>query len=207
MKGYIVAVGLLVPSANSLDPGSNAATMVNWQAAAGIAAPQFTEDFESYAIGTDLNGVPLIGGMTLTDTNAVPNVTVQSSSSFFGSSTPFGQGLALRENRLFVFEFAAPTQYFALYDIDDSGSSLTLYLEDNTTATFTGLDTTGSSGLSGEFLGFVSSGPAITKIDFNGAGGDGEWGIDNVMYGAVPEPATMAALGLGVAAMIRRRKR
>lgn len=32
-------------------------------------------------------------------------------------------------------------------------------------------------------------------------------GIDNVAYTAVPEPATMAALGLGVAAMIRRRNR
>lgn len=32
-------------------------------------------------------------------------------------------------------------------------------------------------------------------------------GIDTVAYNAVPEPATMAALGLGVAAMIRRRNR
>jgi hypothetical protein len=32
-------------------------------------------------------------------------------------------------------------------------------------------------------------------------------GIDEVAYTAVPEPATMAALGLGVAAMIRRRNR
>lgn len=32
-------------------------------------------------------------------------------------------------------------------------------------------------------------------------------GLDTVAYTAVPEPATMAALGLGVAAMIRRRNR
>jgi len=181
--------------------------MTNWLTAAGIAAPEFTEDFESYAIGTDLNGAQFIGGVTFTDTNVTPSVTVQSSSAFFGSSIPFGQGLALRESRLFTFEFVQPVQYFALYDIDAGGGGVTLYLSDNTTASFTGFDSTASSGLSGEFLGFVSSGPAITKIDFNGAGGDGEWGIDNVMYGAVPEPATMAALGLGVAAMIRRRKR
>ncbi len=44
-----------------------------------------------------------------------------------------------------------------------------------------------------------NGGPSGANSDFIG--------IDDVAYTAVPEPATMAALGLGVAAMIRRRNR
>lgn len=66
------------------------------------------------------------------------------------------------------------------------------------TATITGL----GGPTSGRFAfnyNVPGGGPSGNNSDFIG--------IDDVTYTAVPEPATMAALGLGVAAMIRRRNR
>jgi len=65
-----------------------------------------------------------------------------------------------------------------------------------------------------EFAGFVDPNLAVTKVsiimtraDLNG--GRDLIGIDDVRYTAcaVPEPGTMAALGLGVAALVRRRRK
>ncbi|MFM9873363.1 MAG: PEP-CTERM sorting domain-containing protein [Fimbriimonadaceae bacterium] len=192
---------------NSSDPANNAATRTAWLAAAGVAAPDFLEDFESYAIGTSLQSVSLIGGATITDSNATPVISVQSSSTFFGGSVPFGKGLALRETHAYTFAFAAPISYFGMYDIDQGGSSFRVFLADSSFVDFSGLDSTASSGSSGEFVGFVAVGPMITSIQFNADGGDNEVGIDELQYGAaVPEPTTMIALALG-AAVVGRRKR
>lgn len=192
---------------NSPDPGSNVATRDAWLAAAGVAAPASFEDFESYSLGTSLQSVPLIGGATITDSNAAPVISVQSSSAFFGGSVPFGQGLALREGHAYTFAFTAPITYFGFYDIDQGGSSFRVFLADSTFVDFSGLDSTGSSGSSGEFVGFVSAGPMITSIQFNADGGDNEVGIDELQYGAVPEPATMSLLGLGALALLRKKRK
>ncbi|MBX3096919.1 MAG: PEP-CTERM sorting domain-containing protein [Fimbriimonadaceae bacterium] len=192
---------------NSPNVAGNVAMRDSWLLAAGIASPMFTEDFESYAIGTDLNGMPLIGGATWTDTHSAPSVTVQSSSAFFGGSVPTGQGLALRELRRFTVNLAAPTTYIAFYDIDDGNTDVRVLLQDNTFVDFNSLDGTATSGDSGEFLGFHSAGSPIVGLSIWGDGGDSEWGIDNLQYGAVPEPATVIALGAGALALARRRRR
>lgn len=47
----------------------------------------------------------------------------------------------------------------------------------------------------------------VTEIQIT-PGYFGDWvGIDNIQYELVPEPATMVALGLGAAAMLRRRRK
>ncbi|MBX3096920.1 MAG: PEP-CTERM sorting domain-containing protein [Fimbriimonadaceae bacterium] len=214
MRGITLLAGLLVMGGamaqvtiyNSPNVAGNVAMRDSWLLAAGIASPMFTENFESYAIGTDLNGMPLIGGATWTDTNSVPSVTVQSSSAFFGGSIPTGQGLALFENRTFTVALSAPTSYIAFYDIDDGGTDVRVLLQDNTFVDFNNLDSTAVGGDSGEFLGFHSAGSPIVGLSILGDGGDGEWGIDNLQYGAVPEPATVIALGVGALALLRRRK-
>ena len=64
-----------------------------------------------------------------------------------------------------------------------------------------------------QFLGFVDPTAAITDVWVvmrrDTIGGDRDLiGIDDVRYTAcVPEPASMAAIGLGVATLIRRRRR
>ncbi len=66
---------------------------------------------------------------------------------------------------------------------------------------------------SGIFTGFVASGGDFaTSVRYRstnvtaGSGGEG-FGMDNLAGRAVPEPASMAVLGLGVAALLRRRRR
>lgn len=207
LTGAAAAAFSQVTIFNSASSAGNDAMRTSWLTAAGIGAPTFLEDFETYAAGTNLNGSALGGGVTITDTNSAPSVTAQSSSAFFGGSIPFGMGLAMREDRTFSFLFAAPTHYVALVDIDDSGSDIRVYLTDNSSFAFNNLDSTSTTGLSGEFLGFVSAGLPISRIEYTASGGDGEWGIDNLEYGAVPEPGTMAALGLGLVAILRRRRK
>lgn len=74
------------------------------------------------------------------------------------------------------------------------------------------MDLTGGNG---DFLGFdLTGGDQATHVVWRAAtangqplGGEG-FGIDNFVYGQpVPEPATMIALGLGAAAILRRRSR
>jgi hypothetical protein len=67
-----------------------------------------------------------------------------------------------------------------------------------------------SSGFSGQtaedrFYGWVNPG-GISRITITHSGGGGIE-VDHIQYGAVPEPATMAAIGLGMAGMIARRRR
>lgn len=51
----------------------------------------------------------------------------------------------------------------------------------------------------------------LKSVRFNGvsaaAGGDFAFGLDNIEVSPVPEPATMTALALGAAALLRRRRR
>lgn len=64
-----------------------------------------------------------------------------------------------------------------------------------------------------QFLGFIDAGAMITKVSVvmrrdTLDGGRDLIGIDDVRYTAcVPEPASMAILGLGVAALVRRKRK
>jgi hypothetical protein len=57
-----------------------------------------------------------------------------------------------------------------------------------------------------EFFGFTDPTASILAVTITNIGNDA-WGIDDVQYNSIPEPATMVLMGGGLvaAALIRRR--
>lgn len=193
---------------NSTSFAGNAAERASWLSAIGIAGGANFVDFEAITVGTNVNGVDLGGGLSLSHPSG--NALVQSSASFFGSSNPIDtRAVALQEIAgTITLNFVTPVDYVGGFDIDMPGGTLRATFTDNTTAQIT-LDSTATSGDTAEFWGvWRNDAAAISKIEFiASSGGDGEWGLDNLEYGAVPEPGTMIAIGAGLAlARLRRRR-
>lgn len=194
---------------NSDSFSGNAAKRDAWLAAAGVSAGANFIDFEAVSVGTNLNSVDLGGGASIVHPSG--SALVQSSPTFFGSSNPIGtRALAMTEvSGSISLSFDAPVEYVGGYDIDMPGGTLKVTLADNTTESFS-WDATGSSGNTAEFWGFWRNDTAgIKKVEFlSTSGGDGEWGLDNIEYGVVPEPGSVIGFGLGVAMLgyLRRRR-
>lgn len=217
MKLVFLASGLVATTAFS-SAGAiffNATTFANsaaerdlWLNAIGITAGDNFVDFESITVGTNVNGVDLGGGLSISHPNG--NALVQSAASFFGSSNPIDtRAVALQEiSGTITLNFATPVDYVGGFDIDMPGGTLRAVFTDNSSAQIT-LDTTGSSGDTAEFWGvWRNDAAAISRIEFIAtSGGDGEWGLDNLEYGAVPEPGTLLAIAAGVALSRVRRRR
>lgn len=113
------------------------------------------------------------------------------------------------------FGTTAPISAFGFYgtDIGDINGNLTIGLLDtnNVTTTFT-LSTAGSANGNLLFWGFTDNAKAYTKVTFgNTASGRDVFGFDDMVVGdltqvqsaAVPEPTTLALVGLGLFAAIR----
>src|SRR5690606_18944808 len=70
---------------NSATPANNAATRASFLAAAGVGSGQFFEDFESYALNTDMNGASLAGGLVMNNTGT-GLMDIRGGTSFGGST-------------------------------------------------------------------------------------------------------------------------
>lgn len=217
MKQFFAVAGLLGAASssfagalffNSTSFAGNGAERALWLSTIGISGGANFVDFEAITVGTNVNGVDLGGGLSLTHPSGT--ALVQSSSSFFGGSNPIDtRAVALQEIAgTITLNFATPVDYVGGFDIDLPGATLRAVFTDNSTAQIN-LNTTATSGNTAEFWGvWRNDAAAISRIEFIGSsGGDGEWGLDNLEYGAVPEPGTMIAIGTGLAfARLRRRR-
>ena len=79
------------------------------------------------------------------------------------------------------------------------GGPLTSYTNSNSTS--------GTTNWQSFTTSFVATGTSTDVAFLNGTPDNSFAGLDNVSVQAVPEPASLAALGLGAAALLRRRKK
>ncbi|MBS1717985.1 MAG: PEP-CTERM sorting domain-containing protein [Armatimonadetes bacterium] len=182
------------------------------------------EGFDGFAPGVDLNGASVGnasfstygGGSTplqvILGSAGVRNP--MNPSSGLNVLSPGGSDPSAEADNLLV-TFATDVQFAGMdvvFDVPDGASFTSVtFLDAGNNTLFTDAFIPAPNGAPGyQFVGFGSNIANIHSMKFNEF--DGSAPDDNVAYdtlsysAAVPEPATMAILGMGIAALIKRRK-
>lgn len=215
MRRTLLTLALLAAGTAQAAAVSVYTTLAGWQA--GVGSPGQLQDFGSYGLGTNLNGVSVLPGVTVSS-NAGP-VTVFGADNIaiaFGPSRQAG-------NTYYEVQYALPYRAIA-FDIAgfesipgvpstavDDGR-LSFLFSDGSTQDF---NITGGSGAN-IFIGLISD-VSITRLRWyeahEASGGNEETGLDNLRVAlrgngnTVPLPGTLplVALALGVLPLARRR--
>lgn len=215
MRRTLLTLALLAAGTAQAATVSVYTTLAAWQAA--IASPAQTQDFTGYPIGTDLTGVAVLPGVTLSSNlGPVEVFSADTEAVAFGPARQAG-------NAYYEAQYALPFRAVAL-DITafesipgdgstavDSGLLRFLFSDGSSTD----LSVFGGSGAN-IFIGIVSD-VAVTSFRWNEAheanGLNEETGLDNLRVAlrgngnTVPLPGTLplVALALGVLPLVRRR--
>ncbi|HRK20848.1 MAG TPA: PEP-CTERM sorting domain-containing protein [Fimbriimonadaceae bacterium] len=195
--------------------GHASISFVNSTASYGFAGITVDEDFESFSpkdtslASVDTPGI-LFTPITLNVFVSSPGYTNYGITGATASSILTTSG---DEDYKGTLKVTARRLGFDIYTIDDPGSPNSVpgappvRVTVTSTTEFATYDIPAPSGNFG-FLGIVSDDPIVEFTWYGQSGGVRNTGIDNTRISSVvPEPATMAALAVGVAAMFRRRKR
>ncbi len=190
--------------ANSSDPRPNSDAAA---AALDLAVGTFgLIDFESAPVGS-FTGLTLAPGVNLTGTDysggyqTILDASAYTPDNIFGyNTTAGGAKFASFYGGFMTLTFATPITAFGAYFTGGQlVNSVTALYESGATETIYATLVAGGS----EFIGFTST-ENITLVYMDGT--NDIIGVDDIRYSAVPEPATMLALALGLASAARRRR-
>jgi hypothetical protein len=176
------------------------------------------EDFSGWAVGIELS-------------NQIPNCTFSGSATVQGPYLwvregihdpcppeeyfPDHRGIPLENGGYFEIDFAQPVAAFGLIHYDDAfAAKITLQVvggtEDLTSWTPAGEMESPPNNTSGRFWGVVAGNNVITQARIANPGNGDAWGFDDFYVSVVPEPSTLALLGVGAISILgyaRRRGR
>lgn len=164
---------------------------------AALSGTFYLEDFDGWTDGAPLNGAPswtAPGANGYGWTASAPQ-GLYSLSGSLSTSSPF---------RIVTLQFSGnPVTAFGLI-IGNSDQTGNDFAGDSTVRLSTGEVKTITQGATRSFVGWVGNTPFASAEIFSS-----HWVRGDHIYtsGPVPEPATLAALGLGAIALMRRRRR
>ena len=197
---------------NAATPGDNDAARADLLAAVGVTTPEFLVDFESgFTEGQNVHGETGLfpGGLVFNDTGAgTPEAIITGLPSNLGGSNPVGSfSVSHDEGRFLEVNFTAgkAASYVGFLGIDHTAGEVVVTYEGGATESFS-IDATGAGGDSAEFFGIWQNDMPAIRIVSVDIGGDGAWGLDNIEWGLVPEPGSLALVGLGGLGLLRRRR-
>lgn len=179
------------------------ATVINSQAQ-GLTAPAYLIDFTGQAEGTDLSNAYSAQGVTFTNLNSTNVYGSTLAPAVAPSAVNFDPGTFSNMKPVFSLSFAQAITDISFYLVTDGyGATITSYLNGQQVETFS---LPMNVSLSGYYQGFTNT--LIDTVTLSIAG-DGAALLDNIGYnpGAVPEPASVMLLGLGMVGLLAARRK